>query len=274
MNTNQQTFRIPMTAIERQQGRLMRGPDHPGGDAGGNTGGTQEANQNNQGGNSGDSGQGSQNQNNSGTGFDPETFYSSSGEGTGTGNGESAPDSSSGQQDGQEQNPGDSFRQTLETLSFGNEVFSREAIEALAESRDPAALNTNLQTFGREVTRQSFLMSARLLQSFAPQLLAQVRDELRGEFGNRENDAELVTAIPSAKNPAIMATVQPIFKRALEITKGNRGQAIEMTKEMLKFQRTQLSGDLGINEPPADASDNMVSNVNWVDELLGRSGQN
>lgn len=263
MNTQTHT-RIRMTPMERAAGRLMRAPDHPGGD-----GGNQDGGGNNDGGNSDDSGGSSQNQNNSGQSFDPTSFWNGSGDDTGSASGgESASGSSSGQQGGG--NEGENFGRAIEGLRF-DDVFSREAIEALAENRDPSQLNQGLQAFGQNVTRQAFVLSAKLLQAYGPQLAQQIRSELQAEFGNRDNDAELVSAIPSAANPAVMRSIKPIFDRALQITKGDRKGAIAMTKEMLAFQTQQLSPDLGLNHAPADPADAIAGGgKDWVQELLGR----
>lgn len=266
-----------MTPIERQMGRFMRAPDgHEGGEGGsGGEGGNQASGGNNEGGNSGESGGSQGTQNNGGQARDFSKFWDGSGEEPAP-SGESAGGSSSGQEGGNQggnqggdKNPGQVFAEQLQNMTFG-EVFTPEAIESLAENRDPKALNQGLQALGREATKQAFLMSAQLFQQAMPRLMEQMRSELRSEFGNRDNEADLIKEIPSAANPALKPLVKSIFDRAMTVTKNNRPEAIAMTKDMLKFQTEQMSGDLGINQAPGNSSDNLTSETNWVDELLGR----
>lgn len=276
-----------MTPMERSAGRFMRAPDHDGaGDGTGGTGGTPSGDQNNGGGNSGNQGGSSGTQDNTGSTFDPTTFWDQpSGSGSSSGSGESAGSGSGGEggqssqgsgqqgQGGQRPDPGQAFAQRLENLSFGTPV-TNEAIEQLANERNPEGLNAALNNIGRESVRQGFLMSAQLMQAAMGQMQermeARMQEMLSGEFGNRDEDSFLQQQIPSYSNPAVRPVAKAIFTRAMELNGNNRDKAMAMTKEMLKFQTQQLAPDLGLNTAPGTGADNLASTTNWVEELMGR----
>lgn len=263
------------TALPRVglHGRLMKDGEGHGGASGGAPAGDSGFGGNNQQGNSGAGGGNAPNQNYNGQGFDPSQFWvDPPAQDAPPARGSAGNESSGG---GSPQNQGDQagqrFAQMIQQAQFDSNVFTPEALTALNENSDLTAVNNNMAKFGQSVMRQTTLLAAQLMQAFGNQMEAKFESMLNQQFDGREADADLVRSIPSAANPAVAPMVKAIFKRALGISKGDRKAAIDMTKEMLKFQSQSMSGDLGLDVPPRSDDSIPASNVNWVEELVGRS---
>jgi hypothetical protein len=232
---------------------------------------------NNGGGNSGQPSGESNGNNNGGQEFDPSAFWNGS-----PGGNESAPPSgesaggsnqSGGQPSGQpQQTIAEQTLARLEELNFGDGIMNDKAIAELAEGK-LETFNQNLGGFGKQIVGQTLGLIAPLMAHLRNEIRNEFRQELNGTFQQRDNDADLVSAIPSAKDPAVKKTIQPVFDRAMQIAKGDRKAAIGMTKDMLRFMAQQTGDDIGL--PPRSAGDNdgaqQSSNVNWLEELTGRT---
>lgn len=256
-----------MTASERRLGRYLRAPE------GHEESGTPA---NNSQGNSGGTAGGTGDSNNTGTGFDHTAFWSGSddadGETPATGSAANPPASPGSTEGGQPQSQGSSIAATIAAMTFGD-VMTQEAATKLAEG-DPADFHKNLNVALRGAVQNSLIQSVGIMKQMRTQILEEVESKIQGSLGNRDNDAALIKAFPSAANPAVKPIVKNIFDRAMQVTKGNRDAAVSMTREMLKFQTGKMSEDLGI--PPAssgDSSAQVPSNVNWAEELGGLVGR-
>lgn len=265
-------FGYPPSVRLGKHGRPMRDPEgHP--QAGSESQGTGD----NAGGNPGNSGQAAGNAgtpaNNNGNEFDPSSFWNSPSEGTpaAAGNGGSAGGNPSGDTKGNP-NQGNAFAEALGTLSFGQGVYTQEAADAMGNG-DPAPFNNNMQTFGREVTRQSVIMAAQLMQRNNEAMEARFQQLVEERFGQRDTETDLSTAIPSYSKPGMKPVVDGIMAQAMKLTKGKRPEAIEMTKQMLQIQARNLGQDFNITTPPGGAGNDFGTGqtTNWEEELLGRN---
>lgn len=255
-------------------GRVMKDGEGHGGAGGAPAGGMGDSQQggNNQQGNFGQQGNADGNQNNSGQQFNPAQFWDDPSPAASPPARESAGSESGG--GGSPQNPGNEagkrFADTIAAAKFDASIFTPEALEAINQNSDPSLLNQNMEKFGQNVMRQTTLLAAQLMQAHSKQMMAQFESMMNQQFGNREADADLVRAIPSAANPAVAPMVKAIFQRAMSLSNGNRAGAIDMTKEMLKFQSQHMRGDLGLDTPPSSDRAIPNSDIDWVTELVGR----
>ena len=211
------------------------------------------------------------NQNNNGQRFDPNGFWSSpSGDDDAAPNGRSAGDTnrSDGHQGGG-QDEGNLFNQRLESMNFGVDVFTPDAVEAM-NSGDPSQFNGNMANFGKSVTRQSVIMAAQLMQRNNELIEQRVNEMIEQRFGRQDAETNLSKEFPSYNQPGMKPMIDTIHAQAMKVTKGDKKAALEMTREMLKFQTQSLGGDLGLNNAPAGPGDSLASSTNWEQELLGR----
>lgn len=284
---------VHMTPSERRLGRLLRAPEGHVAEGGGG-GGDSTSTGNNGGGNSNDSSNGGgQSGNNSGQGFDFNSFWGqpSGGNGNGSSSGGSATnsDSSGGQGNGGNGNNnsgnsgnggqqndagaqlGQRFAQTLQNIQLP-QVFNDQVASQIAEG-NLQGVNEALQNHGREAIRQSVMMNAQLMQAFGQSMMAQVRELIQGQFGNKETEQHLLENFPAAKNPVARPIIESVYHKALEHSNGDRGKAVELAKSMLQLVGKEASSDFGFQTPPGDREDGFggAGATSLVEELLGRT---
>jgi len=212
--------------------------------------------------------------NNNGQGFDAASFWGSQNQGAeGSGNPGSATEGESGSGTGGGENFAEQMTNQLSSMSFGGPVLTAEIAQQINEGNFEGfqtALNSSLQT----AVRQTMAMNVQILRPLVDQILQQVDGKINGAFGNRDNSTALETEFPAARDPKIRPMVQRVFDQALANTKGNRGDAVKQTKEMLSILTQSMGGDLGLNVAPRGAGDSGRSSdpsINWLDELTGRN---
>ena len=214
-------------------------------------------------------------QNNAGLGFDETTFWQSpSSAGSDAPSGGSAADgatgggSDSGSNEGLEY--GRQFAEKLTKLSFAP-VFNADIATQIGEG-NLDGVNQAISQLGRDSVQQSVLLSTEIMQAYGKHLIGQVEAMIQQSFGSRDNDSALMAEFPQvASNPAMKPMVEGIFNQAMKHSKNDRAKAIAMTRDMLKFTATGISGELGLNNAPGGSGDRMDSSAkSLVDELLGR----
>jgi len=251
------TMMIRPTAMERQHGRIMRGPDHDSGTGDNNTPGNQAP-----------GGGESKEENNTSKPLTVDAFWNGSGE-------EAAPSPRSGEsaekpESSSEQQQAPNLNDQIKALKLGS-FMTPEVHAELAEGKSDlfqAGLQDQMQT----MVRESLRMSIGVMSQVRDQIRAEIKQELQGTLGERDNNDALVKDFPSAKDPAIRKTVEPVFAQALKNTKGDRVAAVQQTKDMLRLFANATGKDIGLDlADNRDTSQALVpSNVDWADELLGR----
>jgi hypothetical protein len=241
-----------MTPMERQTGRFMRGPDHPGaGDAppnpGDNTAVIPPA------GATGDSGG-----DNNGQEFDADAFWKAGDEGG------DAPDPLA-----EAKELGTQLTSALNTMTFGGAVVDDSVAKEL-EQGNYANFNARLEGQLRMAARQTLAQSLNVMKVVEAQIMRKAEAQIAAALGNRDSQADLFAAIPSAKDPAVRPQIQAIYDQAMKVTKGNSKAALEMTKSMAAMVAKKMAPDLGLNFAPGNPGDSAPSPTNWMDELMGK----
>lgn len=253
------------------RGRYLK-EDAPGGATGTPTPSPAPSNAATGDGNSSQSASGDSGNNNAGPAFDASTFWNSQDQdGTGSGDSQSA----SGDDSGSDTGLREELTQRLESLNFGDPVFSQEIMEA-AQSGDYNGLNQALNGAMSHAVRQALGLSVSVLRPFAEQIMTQVRDEINQTMGQRDDSDQLVKDFPTAANPQIRPVVENLYKQALKNTKGDRPSAVQQVKEMMRLMSTSVADDIGLNVAPRGADDSgrpPARAVNWLDELSAAPGQ-
>lgn len=238
---------IAMSPVERRMGRLMRAPDE-------HTGGTSENN------NSGESNTGG---NNSGEADPLAAFWGgdqesseSGGEGGNSGESEQTPD----------------FLKALTEMPVGG-IFSDSALEKLGNG-DYSEINENLTKTIRESNQQMFAQTVQLMNIFGQRLVAAMEQKFTGTLEQRDSSSFLEQNFPTAKDPKIRPVVEQVYNQALKNTKGNRGEAIKQTKEMLALLGKQTASDTGLPlDTSRDSSPTGGSGGSWLDKLTKQLSQ-
>jgi hypothetical protein len=249
--------RLMGTASYGSMRRVMKDPE---GDHGSNQ-------QQNNDGNAGDSnGTGGTGENNNGQEFNPEGFWEDPQE-QASQNGTPTPTPAPNQQDDPGKTLGTQLNEGLQALKF-DDLFTTDIADQIANG-DLKGANERFQTLAREAVKQSVVMNTQVVKAFGQQIMSRVEAMIAEKFGGEKNDAALVAAFPSAKDPAVYKTVKGIFDQSMKHTNGNRDKAVEMTRGMLKFVTTKSSADLGLDtEPPAGRGDTMTDNSRQLVESL------
>ena len=265
MTTISTTPHIVMTPVERQQGRFMRAPDHPG-ESGAAAGGDNTGGEGAQNSVSGDSA------NNSGAGFDLTAFWNTEG---GDGNEPPAKSGSAGKDSTPPSNEpaapslaqqlGDEFNK----LDFGS-LFSDQIVADIAENKFES-VNKLFGDSMKQAVQASMQMNARVLRAYGEQLMNDVKAEIAATFNTRDDNDTLVRDFPSAADPKIRPAIEKVYSQALKNTKNDRAAAVAQTKEMLKLMSQITSADLGVEIAPRGPADSRApSPTDWMKELAGR----
>lgn len=252
------------------RGRMLRAPEgegemgSPAGDSG--NGGQGD------GGNAGGSASGESGNNNTGTQFDPSSFWGGQSEGgdsspSGESAGKSSPPAGNGE--------GDDLRtqltNQLTTMKFGDPIFDANIAEEINQGNFEG-VQTRMEAMGRSIVQQAMAMQVQILRPLADQIMEQARSEFKQTFDSRDNTESLERLFPAAKNPVMAKTIQPIYDQALKNAKGNREAAVKQTKEMLKFMAGESAQDLNLDVAPRGQGDRggPTPSINWLDELTSR----
>lgn len=236
-------------------GATQGGSGDNGGAGGGNAGGA--------------TGVGASGADNSGENFDPSSFWD--------GPAPEAPaapatESAGGAQSesGAQPNLATTLAGQINGLTFGEPIFNAEVADQINQG-DFSGVQKRFESAMQTAVRQSLSMNVQVLQPFAEQILAQVREEFGSTLNTRDNQETLTRDFPAAKNPQVAPIIQGVFDQALTRSKGDRTAAVKMTKQMLSFMAQSTAGDLGLSVAPQSADDRRPATAtNWLDELSGR----
>jgi hypothetical protein len=229
-------------------------------------------------GNSGaDAGTGTENPNNTGTSFDPASFWNQPSPAPAPGPASQGSEPGTGAGGGQQPDAnaafGQQLNQQLQSLTFAP-IMTPEITEALSNG-NLESFNTAITTQLRAATQNALQMSLSVMQRLSDQLLSEVDRRVGAREQNRDNSQALSTEIPLAKDPAMAPIVQSIFNQAMTLNKGDRVKAIAMTKDMLKSYHSSMQRtDSGLGIPPPNPGDvsQTTSPTNWLETLVGRPG--
>lgn len=280
--------RFHWTTSERTIGRMLRNPeaDHVGAppgftpDGGGSQQQQSGANQQQDGNNQSvipgqESSQSNQKDNTGDEGWDATKFWQDEPAG------EAAPSprdsvvtkpagSSASDSDDSKNNIGAQLMAEIDSTQFG-EVFNKDMAQQLAEGDFKGAneaVTKNLQT----AMKSSLRHNAKLLGEYGKMMLRNIESIIDDRIGQQVNSDYLVEKIPAASNPKVGPAIRDIYERALVRTKGNREQAVEQTKSMMRTLTTELAGDLDLTVAPHDPHSDRATtkSTNWLEELASR----
>lgn len=251
---------VALTPIERRVGKMLRAPDHDAGTAGA----TDVA------GNLGLGVTGESKSNDAGQEFDGSTFWNESPSGSATppSNGSSEVNESKG---GADTDIGTTLGQQLQSMQFG-EVMTEDVVKGINDG-DYSKFNQALQPILQSAVKQSLMMNLQVMQKFGDHILSQVRAEQADTFTSRDNNDALVKAFPSAADPRVRPIVERIYGQAMKNTKGDRGAAIQQTKDMMALIPKTTGADLNLSVAPNGPESNGPQKgptINWLEELMSQ----
>lgn len=254
-----------------------------GGDNGGGGG-------NNGGGNAGDSNGSAGNQNNDGQSFDADAFWNGSGsddqgnsgnggsasggnQGSGTGNQGGNQNGTGG---GEEKPLATQLSEQIGTLNFGESLFDDKTVQEI-NNGDFKGFNERVNGMLQKAVQHSLHMNVPILKQVMQKMQGGFEARIQEILGGRDDNDQLVKDFPAAANPKVRPVVDRVYQQALKNTKGNRADAVKQTKDMLSLLSTTVAGDLNLNVAPKSPGDDdrqsSQSNINWVDELVGRGSK-
>ena len=240
---------------------------------------TPQASGDNTAGNSGGTGAESSGTNNGGQEFDLSAFWAGPGEGSSASprKGESAEsgESSSGQQQqsgqGEQQtNPVQQLATDIGGLTFENPM-TREAMDQLSEG-NIEGFQAGINKLGQQAVQQAIRLMLPILGQVRDGLRSEIQGGIQTNNTSRENEAALSKAFPAYSNPATRPQIEQVFNQAMKHMGNDRTKAIALAKDMLRLQVQTLESDVDL--PPRTSGDGFGGpsrNINWADELLGRS---
>jgi hypothetical protein len=233
---------------------------HGGGTAG--TGGNNGAE------NSGGGGTGESNQNNSGQEFKPTAFWD-----------DPEPENkNSGIQQPQNQNQNQNQNEGGNDLGSAIEnrvkqftaaaVMTPETMEAIGNgdyTKFEAGLNQAIQGSMKE----NLNLVVQLMGKFGEHLESKFGSMIDKSFDGRDSKAFLREQIPTSKNEGVQPIIDSLYDRALVVAKGNKAEAIAMTKRMMRAMSEDTATDLNLHVAPVGSDSNPAptKKTNWLETL-------
>lgn len=247
-----------MTAAEQSKGRFMRAPD---GHEGGNMGIADSAGAGDNTGNSGESGTPKEGEDNTSQTDPLKGFWDAKPEEDASGDDLEARKAAS-QQLGAEL--GGIIKQFQ-----APEVFTKETADAIADG-DLSKINEQFQAYGEKMMQHQLGVTAKLIGTVLDRFSTEMESRIAAALGEKDSEVALETHFPLAKEPEFRPMVERVWKQALVKTKGNRTEAISLTRGMLEAFGNQTAGSL--REAPRDstAGINTPASKSLVADLLSR----
>lgn len=244
-----------MTPAERAKGRFMRAPDHPLADESPSGG-------DNTGGNGGDTGNVTPGGDNTGGADELATFWEDKKEPKPDGESDDDPAAVESQALGAQLG-------TMIRDFKGPEVFTKEIADKIADG-DLTGVNAALRANNEALMQHNMVVTAKLLGGVIDRLSADFEARIERAFGAKDSEVTLESHFPLAKDPAMRPMVQRVWDQAMKNAKGNKEQAIRLTKGMLEAFGSRTS----IREPAEDptAGINTSASKSLVADLLSRDG--
>lgn len=247
-----------MTPAERAKGRFMRAPDDlpPPPESG--TGG------NNPTGNSGEGGNVTPPADNTGAADDLSQFWGNQDDGTG--NTESLTPE---QEQQQQQALGSELKTAIESFAPPAPVFTKETAEQIAEGNFEG-INKIMSQAHQATIQQSLLLTSKLVGAVVKRMQADFDSRIQSNLGQRDSTQFLTEQFPLAKDPAFAPMVQRVWNQALSNAKGDKQQAIRLTRGMLEAfgEKTSPSVREAASDPTAGI--NTAASRSLVESLLDR----
>ena len=255
---------VPMTPIERQQGRVMRAPDHPAPESSSEPDNSES--------NSGKPEDSNQDADNNGQSLDPEAFWKEpvvDKPGSPSGVSAAPEDSATGQP---QDNVGKMITDRIDAFQ-PTPVFNDDIAEQLAEG-NLDGVNENLTALVQEGIRESTVTNAHMMREFGTALLSEVKAMIGQQESNKETEGSLADAFPSGyADPTMRRQITQVFQQSLKHTDGDRKAAIAMTRDMLKVMGKSAASDLGLSESPGGRGDSHAPSsgvTSLLETLLNR----
>lgn len=162
-------------------------------------------------------------------------------------------------------NPLQAMQERFNTASFGESFMTPAMVEEMGKGNfDP--FNKGLEAYGRNVMKETVLTLAPVLKQMAEEITSGARGYTDSILGTRDTDSFLRDNIPAARSPETAPMVQEVFKTAMTHTKGNKDEALKMTKQMLAITAKNFAGDDG-NDDSGGGGNRQPKKVNWLEEL-------
>lgn len=147
-----------------------------------------------------------------------------------------------------------------QSLKFSG--LSQDAIDKLANG-DISGLNAGFDSVGKQAVRHAVAATGQLMAGLQARLMTQMKQAIKAELNQYDNSGFLEAQMPSV-DPVVKPVVKALFDQALIRSKGNKQQAIDLTKKMLSRLGYQQGGN---NRGKGNNSQQQQSATNWAEEL-------
>lgn len=154
---------------------------------------------------------------------------------------------------------GQVLQQELTGMQFP-ELFTDSIAEQMNEGNFEG-VNKIVGDIGRQATQSALVMSARLMQRHGQQMEARFQQMVEERFGAKDTEASLSQEFASYKDPAMRPQIDAIFNQSMKHAKGNRAEAIKMTKDMLRIVGKTGASDMGLDTPPQGRGDDLSTDA-------------
>jgi hypothetical protein len=139
-----------------------------------------------------------------------------------------------------------------------------EVIAKMGEN-DFTGFNAGLEAHAKATLNQSAALTASILKTVVPQLMAKMREDIESKFTQTDNDKFIADNIPQYKDPKLARQVTQVFEQSMKHTKGDKAKAIDMTKSMLAAMGSAFApaDSKTVSDPPSGRQ----PTVDWGKEL-------
>lgn len=150
----------------------------------------------------------------------------------------------------------------LKELSFP-QVMDENIMHDLSEGK-VEGFNEKLLSAQQAGVKQSLLLTGKLLANFKETLMTDINKTINGRLTEQENLTFLDSQLPK-NDPTVKPVIKALFDQALVRTKGNKEQAIAMTKQMLG--RIGIVSGEGNRDRERSHRQGSTDKVDWAAEL-------
>jgi len=194
-----------------------------------------------------------------------EEFWGKDGEG-----GDNKTESLTPEQEKEQQTAlGTELRSAIESFAPKAPVFTQETAEQIAKG-DFEGINKLMAQSHQETIQQALLLSSKLVGAVVQRMQKDFDSRIQTNLGQRDNTEFLQSEFPLAKDPAFAPMVNRVWNQALANAKGDKKQAIRLTRGMLEAFGEKAAPGLREAAPDPTAGINTAASRSLVEQLLTR----
>lgn len=153
------------------------------------------------------------------------------------------------------------------------DVMTPEIMEAVGNG-ELKTFNDAFKTQIKSSVKETLFLAAKMMAEMQSRMLKKMDSRFADLNEADKADSALIEALPFAADPAIRPIARSVFAQALNNTKGNRPDALKMTRAYFKATMKLSADDLDFSVAPrgehADSFNEPAEPIDWAADMLAR----